>query len=203
MIQPTQSDASAAYPQTSNSGFWFFLLLLLVAGGLLIWFVVRPLAMTAGTVDEPLATLHLQPLTPGSSEVSLAELDGQIALVNFWGTWCPPCRREFPDIAALEEKYRADDRVRVLAVSCSMGREDDLAALRDETQQFLDQRRSSLPNYADRDHVTRMAVRDAVGFEGYPTTIVLDGKGRIRHHWTGVASRSEMDAAIESLLAEQ
>ncbi len=191
------------YAQNGNSGFWFMLLLMLVGGGLLIWFVVRPLALDVGGSEAPLATLELQPLTRGSSDVTLADLKGKVALVNFWGTWCPPCRHEFPDIEALEQKYRSNEEVRVLAVSCSGGGHEDLQQLRSTTQAFLDKHNSNMPNYADPDQVTRTAVRDAIGFRGYPTTVLIDRTGKIRDHWVGATSGAVMEKAIENVLAEK
>jgi thiol-disulfide isomerase/thioredoxin len=52
-------------------------------------------------------------------EISLASLRGKVTIVNFWATWCPPCRAEIPDLVALQEKYR--DRLQVIGVSQDEG----------------------------------------------------------------------------------
>src|ERR1043166_6886914 len=48
-------------------------------------------------------------------EVSAASLRGKVTIVNFWATWCPPCRAEIPDLVALQEKYR--DQLQIIGVS--------------------------------------------------------------------------------------
>src|SRR5438874_13094055 len=48
-------------------------------------------------------------------EISLASLRGKVTIVNFWATWCPPCRAEIPDLIALQAKYR--DQVQIIGVS--------------------------------------------------------------------------------------
>ena len=53
--------------------------------------------------------------TPGGQRFRLAEQRGKVLLVNFWATWCGPCRAEIPDLVALQEKYR--DRLQIVGVS--------------------------------------------------------------------------------------
>ncbi len=132
--------------------------------------------------------LRLQALTGESQDVTLAELAGDVVVVNFWGTWCPPCREEFPELAALWVQLRSREHFRFFAVSCPYDEDDsDLNTLRKETAQFLDQKQSHLPTYSDRSAFTRRNVAmvlDEVGF-AYPTTIVLDQNGIVRGAWTG------------------
>ncbi len=97
--------------------------------GLVVWVFLpliqeqRELRQQPG-VGKPLPRLELVGLTGGAEPVTLADLRGKVTLVNFWGTWCPPCRDELPHIAAIYHKYRDRDDVRVLAVSCGRGLED-------------------------------------------------------------------------------
>jgi len=48
-------------------------------------------------------------------EISTASLRGKVVLLNFWATWCPPCRAEIPDLIALQEKYR--DQLQIIGIS--------------------------------------------------------------------------------------
>ncbi|MDX1579962.1 MAG: TlpA disulfide reductase family protein, partial [Gemmatimonadota bacterium] len=63
--------------------------------------------------------------TLDGEEVSLAALRGDIAIVNFWGTWCLPCRTELPELAELADAY-ADRGVRVVGVAIDSGTPDEI-----------------------------------------------------------------------------
>ncbi|HWA98920.1 MAG TPA: TlpA disulfide reductase family protein [Pirellulales bacterium] len=183
----------------AGSGRWWLGFLLIVAVGLAAVVVWRrqPVA--------PLPSLELDPLTGASEPVTLADLKGKVALVNFWGTWCPPCRDEFPHIVELDRHYRARSGFRLLAVSSDGGSDNDVEALRETTSEFLKQHDATdLPTYVDRGGRTRAAISAAIGFRGYPTTLVLDRTGTIRGSWVGYHPGTEtaMAALVDRLLAE-
>ena len=69
-------------------------------------------------VGSPLGELRLQPLTGEARPLSLADLRGSVVLLNFWGTWCEPCRLELPHIAQIYKAHQADADFKLLAVSC-------------------------------------------------------------------------------------
>ena len=75
---------------------WVGMALLAAVAGVWIW--VKP-------GEKKLAEVHLVPMSASSGgsehDVSLADLQGRVVLLNFWGTWCPPCREEFPHIVEL------------------------------------------------------------------------------------------------------
>lgn len=195
-------------PQPKQSSLGFLMVLMALAGAVLGWYVLRPMLNGVGggvkpAIDaETLADLQLAPLTEGSSDLTLDETAGKIVLINFWGTWCPPCRAEFPDVVALEAKYRNNNDVLIVPVSCGNSMRENVDELRTNTEAFLKQHDTNMPNYTDPGLVTRKAVNDAVGFRGYPTTVLLDGQHRIRELWVGKASYQEMNSSIEALLNE-
>ena len=136
------------------------------------------------------------------------DLDGKVVLINFWGTWCPPCRAEFPHIVALYSKLRNEADFKLLAVSCNPGAPDDVNEneLRETTQAFLDNRETDMPAYADLDGSARLHFQKVTARSmGYPTTIALDRTGTIRGMWEGYRPGTERDivALIEQLLAER
>jgi thiol-disulfide isomerase/thioredoxin len=186
-------------PERSRSlRFWGWLAVL--AAVCLLWLAIpaRQLKM-----QEPLGELSLRPLTFDGDALTLDDLKGKVVVLNFWGTWCPPCRQELPHIVELAHKFESDSRCRVLAVSCgSAGLDpaDSLLELAMDTKHLLRKTRLDLPTYADPNGITRMAVKDAIGFSGYPTTVLLDGQGNIRQHWTGYSPGMELE--IESMVKE-
>ena len=154
---------------------------------------------------EGLSQLELQPLIGDQAPVELSDLTGRVVLLNFWGEWCRPCRVEFPHLAALREKFSDQKAFRMLSVSCGpQNGPEDLATLRHETELFLQQMGTDMPIYADPDFVSREAVNQLIGFEGYPTTLIIGRKGTVRGTWTGFnpGDEAKMEALVAKLLAE-
>lgn len=95
----------------------------------------------------------------------LADLRGKVVLVNFWATWCPPCRNEMPDLEALYEKYK-DQGLVVLAVS------DEEAA---KVAPFIAERKIGYPVLLDPGR----KVNDLFRVDGIPKSFVYDRQGKL------------------------
>ena len=160
---------------------------------------------TGPAIGRSLGYLRFEPLTGNTSPVGLDDLRSRVTLINFWGTWCPPCIRELPEIVDLSERYAGRDAFRLYAVSCGQERDADLGALREETEMFLQARGSKLPTYADQNGATRQAMSLTLGISvAYPTTLILDRQGTVRGFWQGYTPHAsdEMSELIDKLLAE-
>lgn len=204
-MTPEYETTEEPRPLPRGSRLFVVVILLLVLGLPVVAMFLNP--VDGGSVVDPptvkLPDLELQPLTGTDQAVSLDDLEGQVVLINFWGTWCPPCVEEFPHIANLHQEYKNRRDFRLLAVSCT--NEDlTLGQLREETQSFLDRQSVTLPTYADPERTTRMAVYDTYGFSAYPTTVLLDKQHFIRKVWDGFDPDypRQMHVAIEELLSE-
>ena len=114
--------------------------------------------------------------------VSLASLRGRPLLLNFWASWCEPCRAEMPSLELLESRH-ASAGLKVLAINF---RETDGTVKR-----FVEQTGLSLTVLRDRDGGT---ARD-YGVKIYPTTIAVDRAGRARFSVTGEVDWLGPDAA--------
>jgi len=108
----------------------------------------------------------LVPLSPGGRE-SLSEYRGQRVIVNFWATWCAPCREEMPGLQRLSETL-APRGVAVVGVSV----DTDLNLARE----FLLRHRVSFDNFADAGMAHS---RGALGITALPVTFALDSEGKI------------------------
>jgi peroxiredoxin len=96
---------------------------------------------------------------------SLKELKGKVVLVNFWATWCPPCRKEMPDLNALYQRFK-DQGFVVLAIS------DEEA---NKVKPFIVERKISYPVMLDPGR----KVNELFQVEGIPKSFVYDREGKL------------------------
>jgi thiol-disulfide isomerase/thioredoxin len=120
---------------------------------------------------------------------SLSEQRGRIVLVNFWATWCAPCREETPDLVRLYERYRQRG-VEFAGVAAD---EDPVSVV----PEFLDDFQVTWPILIPP---AESALAQAV--EVLPTTFLVDAEGRIARTWTGIAREGDVARAIDALLTE-
>ncbi len=123
--------------------------------------------------------------------VTTADLEGRVVVLNFWATWCLPCRAEMPALQALTDRHAGDDLV-VLGLATDVGGEGPIRA-------FLEERDITYPvGRATRDQ--RLAFG---GVRAIPTTLVVDRSGVVRHRVLGYFAPPAMGAAVRRLLEEE
>jgi thiol-disulfide isomerase/thioredoxin len=103
---------------------------------------------------------------------SLAALRGQVVVMNFWATWCEPCRAEMPSLELLAQRHERDD-VTVVAINY----QEPLPAIR----RFLDAQPLTLPILLDRDGAATTAWTPRV----FPSTVLIDRKRATAEHRAG------------------
>jgi thiol-disulfide isomerase/thioredoxin len=122
-------------------------------------------------------------------DVNLASLKGKVVLLNFWATWCGPCKGEIPIFVELQEKYR-DQGVTFLGLSV----DDTPEQLRPFASQYK-------INYPVLVGVGRDDVQDAFGpMWGIPVTFLIGRDGKICKRQMGIASKEQLELEIKSLL---
>lgn len=119
----------------------------------------------------------------------LADLRGKVVVVNFWATWCTPCRREQPQLVQLADHYR-DRGVAFLGV---LERDYDTAAARAWVKQF----HVPYPSIVDDSG----SWADDFAFFGLPDTYVIDRSGTIRWAVYGQTDSAQMTQLIDRVLA--
>jgi thiol-disulfide isomerase/thioredoxin len=134
-----------------------------------------------------LPVLRGETLQGGS--VSPAEYRGAVMVVNFWATWCGPCRREQPGLERVWREFR-DRGVYFLGVNYR----DDPAAARAYVKQFA----VTYPSIQDR----AGALAFDFGFVGLPDTYVVDRFGTIRYWGFGAVDERELGSLVTKLLSE-
>jgi cytochrome c biogenesis protein CcmG/thiol:disulfide interchange protein DsbE len=123
----------------------------------------------------------------GDGRISLAELRGYPVVVNFWASWCIPCKEEAPFFAAAARAHRG----RVVFVGL------DVQDLVPDARHFLD--KLAVPYVSVRDGSPK--TYSAYGLTGVPETYFIDSRGRAVGHSIGAVSRSELEARIAELIA--
>jgi cytochrome c biogenesis protein CcmG, thiol:disulfide interchange protein DsbE len=137
----------------------------------------------AALTARPAPELVLENMS--GTRVDLKDLRGKVVAVNFWATWCGPCRQEMPDLAELW-RSRHDHCFELLGVAGESGRQDTaLMAMKIPYPVLFD---------GDGKAVDAWSVRS------FPRTFLLDTQGRIRREFRGAVGREELAQAIDPLL---
>ena len=136
--------------------------------------------------------VSLVPLNTSDTALMLA---GKITLLNFWGTWCPPCRQELPGLARLASRLSGEPRFQLIAVSCGGGARDDLDQLRGDTADFLTSTGIKISPWADPSGATRLNFTEAFDFRAYPTTYLIGPDRKVLAIWTGYSPSVETQIA--------
>ena len=121
-------------------------------------------------------------------QVRLSDYKGKVVLVNFWATWCPPCKVEIPWFIEMQQAYR-DRGLVILGISL----DDDG---REVVKPFAEENRINYPMLLGNDSVSRAYG----GVESLPTSFVIDREGRVAATHLGLVSRRVYEREIESLL---
>jgi peroxiredoxin len=111
--------------------------------------------------------------------ISLDDLRGKVVLLDFWGTWCPPCVASVPDLRDLRKRYAKDSSFVMISISS-----DGVEA---KWRDFIVKNQMVWPQYLDRDrHVQR-----AFDVHAFPTYIVIDREGIVRYRNYGASAEKE------------
>ncbi|AZA76150.1 TlpA family protein disulfide reductase [Chryseobacterium sp. G0186] len=142
---------------------------------------------TASVVSDTHFTLKNE----DGAVTSVSDLKGKVVFINFWASWCPPCRAEFPSVQNFYEKYSSHSDMVFLTVNL----DDDVAL----GKTYLKKNGFTVPFLTPTSSIPKEIYDGSL-----PTTVVLDKKGEIRLRHTGVAdySKDSFYSQIDQLLKE-
>lgn len=129
----------------------------------------------------------------GGGRLSLASYHGHVVVLNFWGSWCTPCREEAPRLAALAHHF-GPAGVRFLGI--------DIRDSPASAQAFTSDFRISYPSLNDPGDTIALDFRDTVPPAGIPTTLVISRSGRIAARVIGPVTYSGLKSLIQRVAAQ-
>ncbi|HFE66436.1 MAG TPA: TlpA family protein disulfide reductase [Chloroflexi bacterium] len=166
----------------------------LLLAGLLMWLALRPSTPTTTTAAPPSNGVEVGLPAPAfnlksldGEQVALSDHLGEVVVVNFWATWCPPCRAEMPGIEQVYQAYQADGVV-VLAIN---GQEEPALV-----KSFIDENGFTFPVLLDGN---AEALR-AYNARSFPMTVIVDRDGVVQYKQVGPVTPAQLEALLEPLL---
>ena len=120
--------------------------------------------------------------------VRWADFKGKVVILDFWATWCPPCRAEIPDFIDLQKQFGSQG----LAVVGVAMDQDGPAVVK----KFVEKVGINYPVVIGDEAMSKKFG----GIEGFPTTFVIDRQGRMVRQFLGLTERGEFEKAIKPLL---
>jgi cytochrome c biogenesis protein CcmG, thiol:disulfide interchange protein DsbE len=154
-----------------------------VAVLLVTWVLVQREPRTGALPGHPAPELVATDLL--GRKVDLAHLRGKVVAVNFWATWCAPCREELPQLVEAWQAHH-DRCLEIVGVAEESARDD------------VERMAGGLPYPVVID--PRAEVLGAWGVKGYPHTFVVDAEGRLRKSFRGAITRADLEAVVLPLL---
>ena len=146
---------------------------------------------SGGLVGNPAPDFQVKAVTGGKGTVSLAQLRGQVVVVDFWGTFCGPCKKSFPKFEALSEKYGGSG-LRVIGIS------EDESEDKDKIPSFATTYGAKFTLAWDSDKTIAQKYKP----ETMPSTFIIDRKGVVRYAHVGFHDGEErtVEKEIQELL---
>jgi cytochrome c biogenesis protein CcmG/thiol:disulfide interchange protein DsbE len=123
--------------------------------------------------------------------ISLSDYRGKVLFLNFWATWCPPCRAEIPDFVEVYKEYK-NKGMEIIGLSVDEMSEEDLMA-------FVEKYEIDYPVA----FATEKIVGDYEPGQYIPTTIIIDKQGKIRHRYVGLIRKEALIQYFQNLAREK
>ena len=127
-------------------------------------------------------------------KVDSADFQGKVILLNFWATWCSPCRQEIPSLNDLYHQYK-EEGLAVIGISLDRGGAEEI-------QKFVEKFRVDYINaMGDEAVVKAFSSIPGIGpIQGIPVTFIIDRKGQICRRFVGLTEKRVLEEAIKQVL---
>lgn len=128
--------------------------------------------------------------------IALADFEGKVVIVDVWGTWCPPCRREIPHFVALQEKFKQAG-LEIVGLNSERAADQEQA-----TELVRNFRQENGMNYRCA-LVNDDTLRQIPEFNAFPTTMFIDRNGHVRAKLLGYHDYEKLEIVVRKLLDEK
>lgn len=141
--------------------------------------------------------VELSGTTLAGDEFDVEDLRGEIVVINIWGSWCPSCREEMPDLIAVANGYPEGSGVHFLGIDTRETSPDNGRAF-ERTQEI------PFPSLDDQGGRSLLALRSALPPTATPSTLVLDREGRVAARVLGpIPTQTTLRTLIDTVVAEK
>ncbi|NLL63747.1 MAG: TlpA family protein disulfide reductase [Ruminococcaceae bacterium] len=146
-----------------------------------------------GSSTEKVAAPDFVVYDKDGKEVRLSEYKGKPVVLNFWASWCPPCRMEMPDF---QEKYlKEGEEIVFLMVNLTKSSDETFESASD----FIEKEGYTFPVFYDKD----LNAKEAYDIMSIPTTYFIDSEGNIAAQYIGAIDKETLQSGIDLIKLEQ
>jgi len=129
-------------------------------------------------------------------EVIVDELKGKVVLLNFWATWCPPCRAEIPHLNNLKKKYKGQFEI----IGLNLGKKDGTLLSQEELNRFIEEYEIE---YFVTNTEDNFDIANLVGpVVSIPTMFLVDVNGKVVQKYVGIVPEEMMELDIDNALGK-
>jgi len=127
-------------------------------------------------------------------EVTLDQFKGKVIMLNFWASWCGPCKAEIPDFIKMYDRHQKDG-LEIIGVALSSGSADKI-------RQFVEKWKINYPILTGDEKYLQDLTNNYGGIRGVPTTFLIDQKGIIRQKWVGARTERIFMQEIDKYISD-
>lgn len=154
-------------------------------------FAVLGLSGNAAAEDSKVLVPDFALVSTANETIRLSDYRGQIVVLNFWASWCPPCRTEMPEFQELHDQFTDTGEAVLLLLNQIDGRQETV----EMGKEYLASNDLTMTNLLDHGAVGRQIF----GIPGLPTTVVIDAEGYLASYVVGATNKETVLKMIEDV----